>query len=181
MAKLSALILGGANTLEEDRKAALALFEPDLIIACNHAARDEKGRVDHWVSMHPELMPHWHRQRAEAGLPESQAQLWHPRHKPHPLPSRPIKSWGGSSGMLCIAVAEDLGVTHAVLAGVPMVKMNRHYDDEKPWFECRQYYPSWERHKERIAPWVRSMSGWTRELLGSPTEEWLHADTGRES
>lgn len=179
MAQLSAIILGGADTLEVDRAAALELFEPDLIIACNHAGRDYEGAFDHWVSMHPELMPNWHGQRARAGLPMG-ARLWHPRHKPHPLPSDPVKSWGGSSGMLCITVAEVLGVTHAVLAGVPMVKMNRHYDCEKPWHEARQYHPSWERQKDRIAPWVRSMSGWTRELLGPPTKEWFDADTGRE-
>jgi hypothetical protein len=175
-----ALILGGADTLEADKAAALELFEPDLIIACNHAARDEAGRVDHWVSMHPELVPKWAVARARAGHPPA-ANYWHPRHKRASLPSNPIKSVGGSSGMLCLMVARQLHVTHAVLAGVPMAKMNRHYDNREPWYEARQYHPAWLRHREQFAPWVRSMSGWTREQFGAPTEEWLNGDASRTS
>jgi hypothetical protein len=173
-----ALILGGADTLHVDRAAAFALFEPDLVIACNHAGRDEPGCVDHWASMHPEIMPQWVRDRARAGRPTA-ANYWHPRHKPAYLPSNPIRSVGGSSGMLCLMVAKQLQVTHAVLAGVPMTKMNRHYDDGKPWYEARQYHPAWIRQRDELAPWVRSMSGWTRELLGEPSEEWLNGDPSR--
>lgn len=172
-----ALILGSADTLAADRDAALELFKPDILIAANHAARDYDGHVDAFVSMHPELIPLWLGQRIKRGgsLP---GDIWYPRHKPCSIArARPVKSWGGSSGLMCVAVAEQLGVTHAVLAGIPMVKMNRHYDKSEPWMECRQYYPAWERQRDHISPWVRSMSGWTRTLLGEPTREWLDADT----
>lgn len=170
---LRALILGGANTLEADRAAALALFEPDLIIASNHAARDEPGRVDAWATMHSELLPRWIRERKAAERPPA-GQYWHARHRPCLVEgARPIESWGGSSGLLCVAVAFQLGCTHIVLAGVPMVKTNRHYDDERPWLEARQYWPSWERRRAQMQGRVKSLSGWTRDLLGGPTEEWL--------
>lgn len=181
MAKLPtrrAIILGGAQTLHRDHREALELFEPDLVIACNHAARDHEGRVDHWVSMHPEFFPKWIKMREIAGLPQV-PNYWHPRHKPTPIPSNPLKSIGGSSGLFCVAVAEQLHCTHAVLVGVPMVKMENHYDKREPWWEARQYHPAWERQRERFAGWVRSMSGWTKELLGAPDEEWLNADTTR--
>jgi len=171
---LSALVLGGANTLEADKAAALALFEPDLIIACNHAGRDEPGRLDHWATMHADLMPHWLKQRRAAGRPEP-GQLWHARHRGRNAiaSSRSIESWGGSSGMLCIAVAFELGVRRIVLAGVPMTKTAKHYDDEKLWMEARQYWSAWERRQGMMLGRVRSFSGWTANLLGVPTREWL--------
>jgi hypothetical protein len=171
-APVTALILGGANTLEADKAAALDLFTPDLIIACNHAARDEPRRVDHFVTMHPDLLPHWLGQRRAAGRPEP-GRLWHARHRPCPVEATPVENWGGSSGLLCVAVAYELGVGRIVLAGVPMVKTARHYDNDQHWFECAQYWPAWERWKPRMMGRVRSLSGWTANLLGLPTREWL--------
>lgn len=170
----TALILGGANTLEDDRRRALELFEPDCLIGCNHAARDEPGRVDHWATMHPELFPMWLKQRAAAGHPPA-GKLWYARHRISKVESTPIESWGGSSGLLCVAVAFELGCERIVLAGVPMVKNMRHYDDKNPWIEARQYWPAWERRMATLRTRVRSLSGWTLEQLGAPTGEWLNA------
>lgn len=173
---LRALVLGSAGTLEADRAAALQLFEPDVVIACNHAARDEPGRVDHWATMHPEQFPSWLAVRAAAGR-EPAGRLWHARHHVSAVDSTPIESWGGSSGLLCVAVAFEIGCSHVVLAGVPMVKMSRHYDDARPWMEARRYWPVWERRRPLLEPRVRSMSGWTCDLLGAPTRDWIDART----
>lgn len=173
--QLSALVLGSANCLEADKAAALELFDPHLIIACNHAARDEPGRVDHWVTMHPELLAHWIAQRRAAGRPDA-GQLWAARHRAHrcAVETTRIENWGGSSGLLCVAVAFELGVQKIVLAGVPLRKTFKHYDSEAPWDEARQYWPAWELHLSRMTDRVRSLSGWTQDLLGFPTREWLH-------
>lgn len=172
----TALILGGASTLPADRERALDLLagRKFIVIACNHAARDEPGPVHHWATMHPELYPMWLEQRAAAGRP-APGKLWHARHRLSKVDSTPIESWGGSSGLLCVAVGFELGCRRIVLAGVPMEKMLRHYDDEKPWMEARQYHPAWERHMAQLRTRVRSLSGWTREQLGEPTGEWLNA------
>lgn len=171
----TALVLGSGNTLADDKAKALELFTPDLVIACNHAGRDEPGRVDHWVTMHPDLMPHWLSQRRAAGRPEP-GQLWHARHRPPKLESTQIESWGGSSGLLCVAVAFEVGAERVVLAGVPMCKNNRHYDNHEQWWEARQYWPAWEKNVGRMQGRVRSFSGWTAKLLGLPTREWLDGD-----
>jgi hypothetical protein len=179
---LTALVLGSAETLGADKAAALELFEPNLIIACNHAARDEPGRVDHWVTMHPDLFVMWLAVRRQNGFPDP-GQFWHARHRPVPkgIESRAIESWGGSSGMLCVAVAVELGVERVVLAGVPMLKTARHYDDRRHWEEARGYWPAWERYAPRIRGRVKSMSGWTRDLLDAPTGEWLDGDRARKT
>lgn len=169
---LTALVLGGANTLADDRRRAFEMFSPDLIIACNHAGRDEEGRLDHWASMHPDLFPMWSKARRAAGRPDA-GRYWHARHRPSPVPSTPIESWGGSSGLLCVAVAFELGAERVVLAGVPMLKTACHYDKDGHWFEAREYWPAWERHADKLIGRVRSFSGWTQNLLGSPTQEWV--------
>lgn len=174
---LTALVLGSANTLWDDRAAALELFEPDVILACNHAGRDAPGRVDHWCTMHPELFPIWVAARADAGRPAAD-RLWHAKHKrlPVDVSSTPIESWGGSSGLLCVTVALALDCERVVLAGVPMVKTMLHFDSDKHWEEARAYWPAWERHEPKLLGRVKSMSGWTRDLLGGPTGRWLSGD-----
>lgn len=176
MSRRTAIILGGASTLAEDKAAALELFTPDYVICCNHAGRDEPGRVDALATMHPELVPGWLRERRRHGRPEP-GSFWHARHRiPAVEGSRSIESWGGSSGLLCVAVAFELQCTHIVLAGVPMEKMLCHYDDKRPWMEARQYWPSWDRHLPKMLGRVKSMSGHTRDILGEPTRIWLDGD-----
>ena len=75
--------------------------------------------------------------------------------------------------MLCVAVAWELGVERIVLAGVPLRKLEGHYDDPAPWWEARQYWPVWEQRRPQLQARVRSLSGWTADLLGLPTREWL--------
>lgn len=172
---LTALIIGSANTLEDDLAGALALFEPDLIVGCNHAARDWPSRLDHWASMHPDLFPLWLAERRRQGFPEP-GRYWHARHRivPAGISSTAVESWGGSSGLLCVAVAFELGVDRVVLAGVPLVKTAKHYDSDRNWDEARAYQWAWELRRPVLLGRVKSMSGWTRDLLGGPEEEgWL--------
>lgn len=172
-----ALILGGADCVHADYVAALALFKPDSLFACNHAGRDFED-VDHWITMHPDIRDRlWIPQRARQGFAPV-PNLWHPRHRGTWSGSTPIESQGGSSGMLCITVAMHLGFDKIVLAGVPMTKAAKHYDDPKPWHEARQYHNVWNRHAPKLQGRVKSLSGWTRELLGEPTESWINADAG---
>lgn len=169
--RLTALCLGGANTLDADRKAALALFTPDLIVACNHAGRDA-AHVDHWVTMHPELFPRWIADRRAKGLPDA-GRLWSVKHRPSPVECERLTSEGGSSGMFCIQVALHLGCTHIVLSGIPLDKHAEHYDYAGKWMDAPRYRANWTRYASVMAGRVRSVSGWTRDLLGAPDERWL--------
>lgn len=166
---LTALVIGSANTLEEDERRARELFTPDLLIACNHAARDHDGPLDHWVTMHPDLLPMWLADRRSHGRPDP-GFFWRPRHRsdPNGIECRFIENWGGSSGLLCVAVALELGCARVVLAGVPMLPNAKHYDSDKRWDEARAYHRAWEQRLPYMQGRVKSMSGWTRDLLGSP-------------
>ncbi len=175
VALLTAWILGGAISRPAEEAEALSYFEPDLIIATNHAGRDREGRVDHWASFHVELLDKWVRERREAGR-EDAGQLWVPERRslPRGMRAEAVPNWRGSSGLLAVTVAMKLGVDRAILCGIPMTREGGHYDRPagELWREAGNYRRGWEEHADEIRPYVRSLGGWTAELLGRPPEEW---------
>ena len=116
VSRVIAFVIGGADTAWSDLARARALAVPDLICACNHAARDLDGPVDHWATMHPDLLPHWAEQRRKAGRPDAGA-YWTAGHRPAPIDVGRIPNAGGSSGLLTTNVALHLGATHVILCG----------------------------------------------------------------
>lgn len=179
-----AICLGGSSTAWADLEAARALAPNATIVACNHSARDIPGFLAHWVTMHPELLPMWMDERRSHGRPDA-GQLWAAKHRivpPQLVPHvRGIKSPGGSSGLLCVAVALHLGFEHIILAGIPMEANGKHYNKPMRWMEARQYLPAWSRMLPEMAGRVKSFGGETAKLLGQPTAEWLNGEhaTGR--
>jgi hypothetical protein len=190
---MMALILGGADCIYNDLDALHKLvwphdgslelprapeaedgWCPGITIAANDAGF-EFERVHHWVTLHPEKMERWQRERlVRWGERKGQPVTWcHQDGKPHLDHALPIRhGCSGSSGLFAVQVALELGCDRIVLCGVPM--------DARPHFNG----PAWHDHWTYRATWqrwqaaeelenVRSMSGWTRELLGEPTREWL--------
>lgn len=173
-----AFVLGGASSVWEEIEQARQLAEPDLIIATNHAGRDYPGPVDHWVSMHSDLLPHWASRRSLAGHPPA-GQFWGAAHRQHlggPDKTRRIKSPGGSSGLLAVWVGLELECTHMILCGMPMHQNGRHFDHEARWREARQYWGAWTRALPVISGRVKSLGGETFKWLGGPTQEWLDGE-----
>ena len=85
--------------------------------------------------------------------------------------------WLGTAGLYGVQIAlDELGCAGVILAGVPMDASagtnygKENWATEKFVDDMRQ---GWLKAKPQIGARVRSMSGWTRELLGEPTAEWL--------
>lgn len=174
----SALVLGDANTVWADAEAALSLFEPDIVIACNNIGREWKGRVDHWCTLHPagckkDWKPVRYEFEARQKAGRNRPVIW--AHKNfQDFVDNAVSDWGGSTGLFAVKVARvHLGVDRIVLAGIPMSSEGAHYYTDRAWVQAHLYYKGWKNHLDEIAPYVRSMSGWTRELLGAPTQAWL--------
>lgn len=83
-----------------------------------------------------------------------------------------IQNWwkpSGSSSLLGVQAAiSNFDYKKIVLCGCPLEGVN----SEKQ--EYANYRAGWEKHFDKISNHVRSVSGWTKELLGAPSEEWLH-------
>lgn len=74
----------------------------------------------------------------------------------------------GSSALLGVQAALHLGYHRIILCGCPLTGKN----EKNGSYEV--FRKGWEVHREKFKNSVRSMSGWTCELLGLPTEEWIN-------
>lgn len=185
MARL-AVVLGGANTLAQDLIDFSELMKgvglghvPSVVVATNDAGRDYSGKVNHWVTLHPEKMAAWLEGRnAKGHIPPEGFWTSNTKNLPESIPFRTVPSWNGSSGLLAVTVALHLGFTHVVLCGVPLDKNSAHYFDDKKWMDAPRYRHAWIKHKRDMDDHVRSMSGWTKAILGGPDKEWLNELSG---
>lgn len=89
--------------------------------------------------------------------------------------------WLGTSGLYGVQIAlEELGFDGVILAGVPidaaagtLCAHSLMTDSDR----VERYRPEWLLALPTIGARTRSMSGWTRELLGEPTSQWLRSLT----
>lgn len=79
----------------------------------------------------------------------------------------------GSSSLLGAQAALKLGYDRIILCGCPLSGKNAKGGDYE------NFRAGWEQKLSFLAGRVRSMSGWTMQLLGAPTEEWLLEGGGR--
>jgi hypothetical protein len=82
----------------------------------------------------------------------------------------PLAGPSGSSAMLGVQAGLQKGYERIILCGCPLSGGNDKGD------KYESFRPGWEDQKNRkmVMGKVKSMSGWTAEFLGMPTEEWLN-------
>lgn len=170
------LILGGASSVWNDAAAAFDLFRPDMVIAVNDMIGSWPDYLDIAASLHPEKLHIWLNERRHNGFNEPQTwahKASGPNGKVEARIDRTTDDWAGSSGLFAVKVALKCGCDRVVLAGVPMSADGAHFFDAEPWQEASAYHKAWLKYQSEIAPFVRSMSGWTADLLGRPDASWL--------
>jgi hypothetical protein len=177
----TALIFGRAKGVWEEVAAAKKLCKFTYTLAVGPVAIDYPGEIDAWVWFHTELFEDCALRRAKKGHPPARS-YWScqrqgvvtPYHAGAPTVQTVKWNEGGSSGLVAIVVAQRaLKVDRTVLAGIPMTAEGGQYDTPKSWVEAEKHRRPWEQNLPMLADSVRSMSGWTQELLGAPTKQWL--------
>jgi len=114
----------------------------------------------------------WLRRRKGAGNPPARAVYGHRRVGSGVL-IHPQRWPGGSSGLYGIDVALGaLNADRVVGCGIPM--------DERPnlfrgegWVHAGSHQHMFHKAKRQVGERLRFMSGWSRDLFGEPTPEWL--------
>lgn len=149
------------------------------VIAINNMILHHKGRVHHGVSMHPEEPNLWRALRPYyQGEPSHVTTHGYRKHGKIGLSECDVVwgtiegAGGGTSGILAVMVGLALGYDEIVLAGVPLdgdghfydppaLKLNTFNSDfvKMEWVNTSNNY---------FQGRVKSLSGWTRELLGAP-------------
>lgn len=160
---MNALVIGGAGCVWDDLRA-LGPFS-GTVVAVNDIGAYYPHRFDHWATLHPEKLAGWRMERWRRGG-NGDYTTWS-RRNPE-LVDHILSGWSsGSSGMLGVGVALEMGAEHVTLAGVPMGPEG-HFFDPAPWEDCMKYREAWEKRADALRGRVASMSGWTRNLLGGP-------------
>lgn len=122
------------------------------------------------VSYEPFDLPEFFARRKAMGFPErtpTYSQEAFKDYVDHVYPelqfTGPDKlGYSGSSALLGVKIGFKLGYQKMILCGCPL-DLGKYQKFQTGWLFVR----------DLVADRVRSMSGWTRELLGSPTEDWL--------
>lgn len=180
------LALGSGTCLFQDIDRALALSEYEGVVAANEAGVAWSGSLTSWVSLHPDQLAGRLASRRMRGYPDPEEIVGHLRDHEKPgskdfpavtayVPYKfPGQTQSGSSGLFAVKRAIDLGATHVVCCGIPLESCFGRIDGKDCWPNDRVFKSGWEQAAPAMAGRVRSMSGWTRRLLGEPTAEWLN-------
>lgn len=93
-------------------------------------------------------------------------------HKIHPEIDivEEYKEPSGSSSLLGVLAAIKLGYKKIILCGCPLMGSNKSGTTPYSYFQ-----KGWVVKLSEIKPYTKSMSGWTREILGYPTKEWIES------
>lgn len=180
------LVCGSGRSLFPDLQALGVNSDADLqrfdVLAVNDvilALKDAK----HFASYHEEKIESWLMLREceyhhSKHRPNKRMLKTH-SHRPGPLVDKVHTGFegAGSSSFFAVQVGLAEGYERIILCGVPMDNSGRWY--EPPWRVAHDYkvtdgWDCWKKmHAVGKLAKVRSMSGCTRELLGSPPEDWL--------
>jgi hypothetical protein len=167
-----ALVLGCGENVWEDSQQALAMFNPDAIFAVKDMMARWPFRIDYGITLHPDRTDSYLRERQRHGW-STGFQVWAHRNFGSQTAHRTADDWAGSSGLFAVRVAMYLGFEGIVLAGVPMDPAYGHIVRRQQWNGAQDFRNGWTKRKDQIAPFTRSMSGWTKEIFGGPSEVWL--------
>lgn len=174
------LVLGSANNLRDDLRRALRMAEYEGVIVAKGAGLVWKGKVDAWVSLHPDRFMADINRRKSLGFPDALEHVSHVTKDQFPGVDRMrhYKFEGqrrsGSSGLFAVLVAKlDHGYDRIVLCGMPLEKLQGRLDGKDRWNGASSFKTGWLESLPHIKNSVRSMSGWTKTHLGAPTPEWL--------
>lgn len=172
------LVIGGANSAFKDAKRAFELAGSfDYVVGCNDVIADYPGHLDIAISLHPKKLPKFLELRAARGYPKPGIVISykHSAGVERVLDYRwPEMKYSGSTGHYGAKVLIDAyRCSKIILAGVPMDKRNAHYNNAAEWADCNLFLPAWEQTEFRLRGKVKSFDGFTANLLGRPTKDWL--------
>lgn len=136
------------------------------------------------VTLHPDKLLTWLAVRRAENLPPPDS-VW--AHRKNALVTHTAVQFGsggaesGSSALFACKIAREQGFDKILLCGAPMDTQAKHFMRHRPWAACDSFRDAWKTHQVLFAPYARSFSGWTAELFGRPSIEFLQSAGPRAS
>lgn len=165
-------VLGGAPSAWDDLAVAKRLLKGNVgVVACNDAAVLYKGHLHGFATLHPERLGKWREQRAG----NDDFRSFVPGRHGNSMDAELIEQrWHGSSGLYAAQVAfEAFQASGVILCGVPMSPEQGHISYPTYWTGGTSYRRGFVAALPVIGARLRSMGGWTRDVFGGPTPEWI--------
>lgn len=180
------LVVGSGNSVWDDLANLDDLVDIRTfpVVTINDMGTVYPEPIAVYCTLHPEKFRMWQDKRNVNGLNTDYLAVTHERNDvvPDRFPYRVDRvvghewsdaSGSGSSGLYAVKVALALGAARVVLAGVPLDANFNHFNDRQKWHECSMFQHTWEQVAPRLQGKVKSLSGFTKNLLGEPTFRWL--------
>jgi hypothetical protein len=164
------VIVGSAPCTIADLRAVKGI-DADYLAVGLDAADKWLGRYEYFASYEPFDIPRFFKRRRLLG---GNMDIITYSHEPYYedvvyvfrelTPPEPEKmGYSGSSALLAVKVGLRLGYRKIIVCGCPLDE-GKYIKYQRGWLLCA----------DMIRDTVRSMSGWTKELLGAPTAEWIN-------
>jgi len=189
-------VVGCAACVWDDVKEAKRICgELDAVYCVKQVGIHWPSEFQVWVTLHPEFMDAYERERQALGHPSGYEIVAPPEKevgmhgKKGRIARRVSYRWEGmnssaSSGVYAVKVAmEDHPSARIVLAGVPMTPEGGHFLPKTRNGSGQIRGPVWTQHASFVCGLgvamptmlgrVRSVSGYTEKMLGRPDEAWL--------
>lgn len=166
------IITGSAECVNDDIEAMRPIgdLQPCDYLAVGLDAVDKyTWQIKYVSTYHEEEIPAIRERRKSIGGNTDYQVI---SHLAHPGVDICIADWwnpSGSSALLGVQAALRLGYTRIILCGCPLEGKN------PAGASYGNFREGWAPRKSELKDNVRSMSGWTAEFLGKPTEDWLNA------
>jgi len=161
------IITGSARgVIDEIRQAKALLGAYDLMAIGLDAVDKYTEPIKYVATFHPAEIPAIRERRAGIGNTDYAVIS----HHNNPGVDICIVDWwqpSGSSSLLGVQAAMRIGYPKIIVCGCPLTGKNIDGGDYE------NFRAGWEKRLKTVAPYVRSMSGWTREKLGAPDEQWM--------
>lgn len=170
------IIIGSAPCAQEDVTAALSLRDAsqaawqsfDFMAIGLDAVGLFSLPLKYVATNHPEDIPDIRKRREMINANLDYQIISYREHKGVDIVQH-VGSISGSSALLGALAGITLGYKKIILCGCPLT-------GPAVTPKCNPYEifrPGWEAEKEKVMGKVKSMSGWTKDFLGEPTEERL--------
>lgn len=171
--KKKIIIMGSAPCLEADLiricESANTCRLYDFMAVGIDAVHRYLGRIAYFATYHPSEIAAAKERRAAAGGNTDYKVISHIQHESLVDEIIPYEPPSGSSSLLGVLAALKMGYEKIILAGCPLEGKN----DKGGSYET--FRAGWEKKLPEIKDRVRSLSGWTREILGESTEAWMNS------
>lgn len=181
-----ALVVGCAKGVWREVYEARLLTDIHAVYCVKKAGVYWPDEFDYWVTLHPEYMPDYKRERQGFKLPNGYQVVAPPveelsrDHRGYGVDRRVSHLWttgvSSGSGLYAAKVAMEDGYK-VILAGCPMDDTPYFYHHKRwktgGWTQFRDFEKGFSESRIGFGDRVRSMSGRTKELLGFPDFDWL--------